>query len=40
MRLAKSQRLRIEDSAFNYTNSSIEFYNSLADEIKEQELKQ
>lgn len=37
--LAKSQRLRIENSAFNYTNSSIELYNSLADEIKNQEPK-
>lgn len=40
MRLAKSQRLRIENSAFNYASSSIELYNSLANEIKEQELKQ
>lgn len=40
LRLAKSQWLRIEDSAFNHTNSSIEIYNSLANEIKEQELKQ
>jgi hypothetical protein len=39
MQLAKSQRLRIENSAFNYTNSSIELYNSLADEIKNQEPK-
>ena len=39
MRLAKSQRLRIENSAFNYASSSIELYDSLTDEIKKQEQK-
>lgn len=37
--MAKLQRLRIENSAFNYPNSSIELYNSLTDEIKNQETK-
>lgn len=40
MRLSKTQRLRIEDSAFNYINSTVEYYNSLRNEIKGQELKQ